>query len=95
MKNKIVEKVFTEISSISYGVFLMHHVAIFNVLGVWNPAAPSKILLLLAFVIVLVLCQAKALTIVTNAFVAKMDAILQALYRKIFVKKENRVPEKK
>jgi len=76
MKNKMVDKVFTELSSISYAIFLLQHLTILDVLGAWNPSNPLKIIVLLIGTIILVICQAKALTLVSNAVVKWLDRVV-------------------
>lgn len=76
MKNNFFDKIFAEMSSISYACFLLQHITIYEVLGAWNPSNPVKILILLVCTIVLILCKAKVLTLVTDAFVKKMDSII-------------------
>ena len=73
MKNTCINKIFTEISKISYAIFLLQHVTIYDILGAWNPAEPLKISILLVITIILILCQAKALTLVSNAVVKWID----------------------
>ena len=76
MKNNICEKIFTELSKISYAIFLLQHLAIVKVLNTWNPYSPIKVLILLAATIILVICEAKMLSLVTNSVVKKSEQII-------------------
>lgn len=71
MKIRIAEACITELSRISYAVFLIQHLEILQILEVWNPETPLKIMAILAITIVLILVEAKMLTLVTDAVVRK------------------------
>lgn len=75
IKLHVFDVLFTELSSISYAAFLMHHITVADVLNAWNPTSTFKILVLLSGVILLVLCQSKVLTLVADAFIKKMDSV--------------------
>lgn len=75
-KINFLDLVFTELSNISYAVFLLQHIAIGTVLAAWNPSNPLKIIILEFCTIIWILCQAKVLTLVTNAVVKKIEFIV-------------------
>lgn len=75
MKNNVVDKVFAEISRVSYGIYLLQHMAVMKVLTAWNPACPVNIIVVLLFTIILIFCEAEILTLVSKSVVAKVSKI--------------------
>lgn len=66
MKTKI-KNIITEISNLSFYIFLFQHIIILDMLGVANPEKWYKILIVLFSTIVLTIICAKVLSIVVNA----------------------------
>lgn len=72
MKNRIINLVFTDLSSISYAMFLLHHLVIFKLLRAWYPSSSKQAFYLLVSIIVLTLVESKILTVVNNEVVKKV-----------------------
>jgi peptidoglycan/LPS O-acetylase OafA/YrhL len=66
MKYRIPEKVFGELSRISYAIFLMHHVTILQIFVHWKPQNIAETLWGIAGMMVLAVIEAEVLTLVVN-----------------------------
>ena len=78
MNKSVINKIFTELSKISYAIFLVQNTAIAKVTGVWNPSETYKVVILLFATIGLIICEAKMLTIITNEVVVNVGKLKEA-----------------
>ena len=66
MKHQYFCSLFSEVSKISYCVFLLQHLIIFHILDYYSPEEPFKVIILLGITIIYTLAMAKVLLIITN-----------------------------
>ncbi len=81
MKFQSPNRLFGGINRLSYGIFLLHHQVILQLLGAWQPAGRRKAVILLAISLALTLCGAKVLTLVTDALLKWVNNVLSSLRR--------------
>lgn len=72
MEKPLLCKGFTELSKLSYPVFLIHHVMLQMILLIWQPEPWWQILLLQVFTVAVILVAAKILALVTSWIVARL-----------------------
>ena len=70
-----LNRIFTELSELSYPVFLVHHVILQVIQLFWQPAIWWQILLLEAVTVAVVLVAAKVLTVITKFVVTNFGKI--------------------
>ena len=70
MQLGVIHRIVTQLSGISYAVFLVHHVMIQKITRVWNPSSWWKATVLLIGGIAIILIMAKVLTLVTQHLLA-------------------------
>lgn len=68
----VCDKVVLEVSKNSYAIFLLQHITILKIVNAWNPTKVLNIFALLFITIILIVCEAKILTFVTNGFVREV-----------------------
>lgn len=66
MKNKLLDNIFSGLSKLSYPIFLLHHIILFQVINKYKEQMLSdfKVYILLSAIIVLILCEAWILYLV-------------------------------
>lgn len=69
--NKWLYRVVAENSKLSYAVFLIHHVVIVKILNAWHIDSAKKVVVMLGAMTMMILFEAKMLSVVTDYFVRK------------------------
>lgn len=72
LENKWLYRVVAEISKLSYAVFLIHHVVIVKILNAWHIDSAKKVVVMLGAMTLMILFEAKMLSVVTDYFVGKV-----------------------
>ena len=66
MRSRLLSALFSEISNISYCIFLLQHLIVLHILTYRSPTEPFKVIVLLGIAIIYTCVMAKILLIVTN-----------------------------
>lgn len=67
MRSKSLSALFSEISSMSYCIYLLHHLIVLHILAYCSPTEPFKVIILLGISVIYTCVMAKILLIVTNS----------------------------
>ncbi|MBP3410268.1 MAG: hypothetical protein J6M10_04640, partial [Clostridia bacterium] len=74
---KVTHTIFTQLSRVTFALFLFHHKFIFAVLNYANPVGVIQVLVLLFCAILVFLLLSKALVVLTNAVTRRIDPWLR------------------
>ena len=71
LENKLLYNVTSEISKLTYAVFLIHHIVIIRVLNAWRIDSAKKVVVMLGSLTLLILFEAKMLNVVVDYIMGK------------------------
>ena len=77
MKIRVVNLVFTELSKVSYEIFLLQHIVIVKLIDIWYPTSSLHAFVLLFLIVLLTILLAKLLNFISNKFVKKISIFME------------------